>query len=104
MNALRGEPNVQGACDMSVLYNYLFGYLDYPDHTEPTLDDWTKNNGTFRAEVRRERAQGLVRRERHPRERLRLRLAAEADARRRTTAIFGIFDAALRREAEAACA
>jgi formate dehydrogenase major subunit len=49
VNALRGEPNVQGACDMSVLNGYMFGYLNYPNHNEPTLADWTKNNGTFRA-------------------------------------------------------
>jgi formate dehydrogenase major subunit len=28
VNALRGEPNVQGACDMAVLYNYMPGYLN----------------------------------------------------------------------------
>jgi formate dehydrogenase major subunit len=49
VNALRGEPNVQGACDMGVLNNYLPGYLNYPTGAEPTLKDWTKNNGTFRA-------------------------------------------------------
>ena len=32
VNALRGEPNVQGACDMGVLNNYLPGYMDYPSH------------------------------------------------------------------------
>src|SRR5277367_3734806 len=41
VNALRGEPNVQGACDMGVLNNYTTGYLNYPSHTEPTLDAWT---------------------------------------------------------------
>jgi formate dehydrogenase major subunit len=46
VNALRGEPNVQGACDMGVLNNYMPGYLDYPAHTEPTLIDYTKKNGT----------------------------------------------------------
>jgi formate dehydrogenase major subunit len=48
VNALRGEPNVQGACDMGVLNNYLPGYLNYPTHNEPTLDAWTENNGTLR--------------------------------------------------------
>jgi len=48
VNALRGEPNVQGACDMGVLSNYSTGYLNCPVHTEPTLDAWTKNNGTLR--------------------------------------------------------
>jgi formate dehydrogenase major subunit len=46
VNALRGEPNVQGACDMGVLNNYLPGYLNYPAHTEPTLAEYTKKNGT----------------------------------------------------------
>lgn len=49
VNALRGEPNVQGACDMSVLYNYLTGYIASPSHSEPTLEDFTKKHGTFRA-------------------------------------------------------
>jgi len=48
VNALRGEPNVQGACDMALLHNYLPGYLNYPLHTEPTLAAWTQNNGTAR--------------------------------------------------------
>ena len=46
VNALRGEPNVQGACDMGVLNNYLPGYMDYPSATEPTLEAWTNKNGT----------------------------------------------------------
>ena len=46
VNALRGEPNVQGACDMGVLNNYLPGYMDYPSATEPTLEGYTKKNGT----------------------------------------------------------
>lgn len=48
VNALRGEPNVQGASDMAVLNNYIPGYINYPNHNEPTLKDWTNNNGTFR--------------------------------------------------------
>jgi formate dehydrogenase major subunit len=47
VNALRGEPNVQGACDMSVLNNYWFGYFDYPVHTDVDLRTWAKNNGTI---------------------------------------------------------
>src|SRR5215510_5460410 len=46
VNALRGEPNVQGACDMGVLNNYLPGYMDYPSATEPTLEAYTRKNGT----------------------------------------------------------
>jgi formate dehydrogenase major subunit len=49
VNALRGEPNVQGACDMAVLNNYMPGYINHPNANEPTLEVWTKNNGTFRA-------------------------------------------------------
>jgi len=49
VNALRGEPNVQGACDMGVLNNYMPGYLDYPSHTEPTIEDYADKNGTVRA-------------------------------------------------------
>jgi len=48
VNALRGEPNVQGACDMAVLHNYMPGYLNYPMSSEPTLAAWTLNNGTLR--------------------------------------------------------
>jgi len=46
VNALRGEPNVQGACDMGVLNNYMPGYLNYPAHTEPTLAEYTRRNGS----------------------------------------------------------
>ncbi len=46
VDALRGEPNVQGACDMGVLNNYMPGYLNYPAHAEPTLAEYTKRNGT----------------------------------------------------------
>ena len=49
VNALRGEPNVQGACDMSVLFNYFAGYIAQPDHDLPTLKDYAKKYGTFRA-------------------------------------------------------
>ncbi|ABC81858.1 formate dehydrogenase (quinone-dependent) catalytic subunit [Anaeromyxobacter dehalogenans 2CP-C] len=51
VNALRGEPNVQGACDMSVLHGYMFGYLNYPEHAHTTFKDWTKANGSFRAKM-----------------------------------------------------
>ena len=79
VNALRGEPNVQGACDMGVLNNYMPGYLNYPVHTEPTLAAWTKNNGTRAAKYLINIAQGVLRRRRHAGERLRLCLAAEAE-------------------------
>ena len=31
---------------MGVLNNYLPGYMDYPSHTEPTLEAYTRKNGT----------------------------------------------------------
>lgn len=49
VNALRGEPNVQGSTDMALLFNYLPGYITYPNSNQPTLKDWTKGSGTFRA-------------------------------------------------------
>jgi formate dehydrogenase major subunit len=45
VNALRGEPNVQGACDMAVLANYMPGYLNHPTTADATLLDYAKNNG-----------------------------------------------------------
>ncbi|MDD2421578.1 MAG: molybdopterin-dependent oxidoreductase, partial [Heliobacteriaceae bacterium] len=49
VNAMRGEPNVQGSTDFALLFNYLPGYLSYPKHTQPDLTTWTKSSGTFRA-------------------------------------------------------
>jgi len=49
VNALRGEPNVQGSSDMALLYNYLPGYLSAPNSNQPTLEAWTRSSGTFRA-------------------------------------------------------
>src|SRR6478735_7404595 len=45
VNALRGEPNVQGACDMAVLYNYMPGYLNSASNGEPTIHDYVRKNG-----------------------------------------------------------
>jgi len=45
VNALRGEPNVQGACDMAVLSNYMPGYLNHPTTADATAYDYGKNNG-----------------------------------------------------------
>ena len=45
VNALRGEPNVQGACDMAVLYNYMPGYLNSPTNAEPTIYHYVRKNG-----------------------------------------------------------
>lgn len=48
INALRGEPNVQGATDFAVLFNYAPGYLNWPNSTQTSLDVWAESNGTFR--------------------------------------------------------
>lgn len=42
VNALRGEPNVQGTTDHAVLYNILPGYLPLPRANMPTLADYNK--------------------------------------------------------------
>jgi formate dehydrogenase major subunit len=49
VNALRGEPNVQGSSDMALLSGYLPGYLYYPSSHDATLEAWTQKQGTFRA-------------------------------------------------------
>jgi formate dehydrogenase major subunit len=48
INALRGEPNVQGSTDMACLFGYLPGYLAPPNHNVDNLDTWTSSCGTFR--------------------------------------------------------
>lgn len=48
INALRGEPNVQGSTDMANLYHILPGYLPAPTYTDKTLKDYVKRNGTSR--------------------------------------------------------
>jgi formate dehydrogenase major subunit len=45
VNALRGEPNVQGACDMAVLYNYYPGYINSPVNADPTIYHYVRRNG-----------------------------------------------------------
>src|SRR3954469_22010585 len=45
VNALRGEPNVQGACDMAVLYNYMPGYINSATNAEPTIYHYVRKNG-----------------------------------------------------------
>ncbi len=47
INALRGEPNVQGSTDMANLYHILPGYLPYPNHTDKTIRDYLVRNGSF---------------------------------------------------------
>ncbi len=48
VNALRGEPNVQGSTDMALLSHYFPGYLNYPVADQVTLKEWTKTSGTLR--------------------------------------------------------
>ncbi len=40
INALRGEPNVQGSTDHALLYHYLPGYLPAPKASQVTLKDY----------------------------------------------------------------
>ena len=42
INALRGEPNVQGSTDHAILYNVLPGYLKMPSASLNTLDRYLK--------------------------------------------------------------
>ena len=42
INALRGEPNVQGSTDHAILYNVLPGYLKTPSSSLGTLDGYLK--------------------------------------------------------------
>ncbi len=44
VNALRGEPNVQGSTDFAILYHYLPGYLAAPRASQVTLEDYLKKN------------------------------------------------------------
>lgn len=47
INALRGEPNVQGSTDMANLFHILPGYLPYPTNADKTLRDYLVRNGSF---------------------------------------------------------
>jgi formate dehydrogenase major subunit len=44
VNALRGEPNVQGSTDHAILYNILPGYLKMPAASLGTLEAYLKKN------------------------------------------------------------
>ena len=44
VNALRGEPNVQGSTDFALLYHYLPGYLAAPNAAQSTTADYLKAN------------------------------------------------------------
>jgi len=44
INALRGEPNVQGSTDHAILFNILPGYMKTPVASLQTLDQYLKKN------------------------------------------------------------
>ncbi len=44
VNALRGEPNVQGSTDFALLYHYLPGYLAAPKASQTTLAEYLTAN------------------------------------------------------------
>jgi formate dehydrogenase major subunit len=44
VNALRGEPNVQGSTDQAILYNILPGYLKMPAASQDTLEKYLKKS------------------------------------------------------------
>jgi len=44
VNALRGEPNVQGSTDQAILYNILPGYLKMPSGSLDTLEKYLTKN------------------------------------------------------------
>jgi len=44
VNALRGEPNVQGSTDHAILYNILPGYLKMPAASQDTLAKYVEKN------------------------------------------------------------
>jgi formate dehydrogenase major subunit len=44
VNALRGEPNVQGSTDFAILYHILPGYLAAPRASLQTLEEYLKKN------------------------------------------------------------
>ena len=46
IQALRGEPNVQGSTDMANLNANLPGYLPYPTNAQVTLHDYAVKNGS----------------------------------------------------------
>jgi formate dehydrogenase major subunit len=44
INAMRGEPNVQGSTDYALLYQYLPGYLSAPKAAWTTLAEYITAN------------------------------------------------------------
>lgn len=49
IDAMRGQPNVQGSTDFGIMFQYLPGYLSYPTQQTDTLAKWSDANGSFRA-------------------------------------------------------
>ena len=78
VNALRGEPNVQGACDMAVLYNYYPGYLNSPTNAEPTIFHYVRKNGIADSQYLVNTLKAFFGEAATARERLRLCMAAQA--------------------------
>lgn len=82
INALRGEPNVQGSTDHALLYHILPGYLPVPRASWQSLADYQKANTPVTtpqkqrqlvgqpAQVHGQPAQGLVWRRGHARKQL----------------------------------
>ncbi|OPY71313.1 MAG: Formate dehydrogenase subunit alpha precursor [Syntrophorhabdus sp. PtaU1.Bin050] len=44
VNAMRGEPNVQGSTDFALLYHYLPGYLKAPKASQTTREEYCKTS------------------------------------------------------------
>ena len=78
VNALRGEPNVQGACDMARALQLLAGLPQLADQCRADDLPLCAQERDCRQPVSREHAQGVFRRGGHRRERLCLCLAAQA--------------------------
>ena len=95
VNALRGHANIQGGTDCGVAYHNLPGYIPIPKADHETLDAFVAavtpkplRDGVDQLLVehrplRRQPAQGVLRRCRHAGERLRLRAPSAAAAGRR---------------------
>ncbi len=81
VNALRGEPNVQGACDMARALQLLSGLPQFAVQRRADHLRLREEERDRRQPVPRQHAQGVLRRCRDQRERLRLRLAAQAERR-----------------------
>ena len=89
INALRGQPNVQGSTDGCLLFHLIPGYLKVPRSSQQTLEAYLKDvhsqdgRATVcqlvakHSQVHGEPAQDVLRRQGDKGKRLRLRLAAQ---------------------------